>query len=52
MDRLSGLDASFLYFETPSSHMHVLGTMVVDTTDRPGWSADDVITMLRQRIDL
>jgi diacylglycerol O-acyltransferase len=49
---MSGADASFLYFETPSSHMHVLGTIVVDTRDRPGWSADDVIALLKHRLDL
>jgi WS/DGAT/MGAT family acyltransferase len=49
---MSGADASFLYFETPSSHMHVVGTIVVDTSDRPGWSADDVIALLKHRLDL
>ena len=49
---MSGTDASFLYFETPSSHMHVLGTLVLNTKDRPGWSADDVIELIHHRIDL
>jgi diacylglycerol O-acyltransferase len=49
---MSGTDASFLYFETPASHMHVVGTMVVSTKDRPGWSADDVIALLEHRLDL
>jgi diacylglycerol O-acyltransferase len=49
---MSGTDASFLYFETPSTHMHVLGTIVVSTKDRPGWSADDVIALLERRLDL
>ncbi len=49
---MSGADATFLYFETPSMHMHVLGTIVVDTSARPGWSADDVIAMIAQRLDL
>jgi len=30
MQRLTGLDASFLYLETPSSHMHVAGLMILD----------------------
>ena len=30
MQRLTGLDASFLYLETPSSHMHVAGLMLLD----------------------
>ncbi len=49
---MSGADATFLYFETPNSHMHVLGTILVDHSDRPGWSADDVIALLQQRMDL
>src|SRR3954452_12678328 len=49
---MSGADASFLYFETPATHMHVLGTLVVDTTDCPDWSADAMIEVLQRRIDL
>jgi WS/DGAT/MGAT family acyltransferase len=49
---LSGTDAGFLYFETPSSHMHVLGTVVVDTSKTPGWGYDEVVAHLRERIDL
>ena len=30
MKRLSGLDATFLYLETPSSPMHVSGIFVAD----------------------
>ena len=30
MKRLSGLDASFLYLETPTSHMHVASCAVFD----------------------
>ncbi len=36
MERLSGLDASFLYLETPSLHMHVAMTMVFDPSTVPG----------------
>jgi len=36
MQRLTGLDASFLYLETPSSHMHVAGLMILDPTDVDG----------------
>jgi WS/DGAT/MGAT family acyltransferase len=47
------MDASFLYFETPSMHMHVLGTLVLDTTDMPGgWSRDRVHRLIRERLDL
>ena len=36
MERLSGLDASFLYLETPSLHMHVALTLVFDPSTVPG----------------
>jgi diacylglycerol O-acyltransferase len=36
MERLSGLDASFLYFETPSMHMHVAMTAIFDPSTMPG----------------
>ena len=49
---MSGVDATFLYFETPSSHMHVLGTILVDTSAIPDWSADHVVRVIRQRLDL
>jgi len=34
-DRLSPLDASFLYLEKPNVHMHVAGLAVVDPSTRP-----------------
>ena len=34
MQRLTGLDASFLSLETPSSHMHVAGLMILDPVRR------------------
>ena len=36
MERLSGLDASFLYFETPSMHMHVAMTAIFDPSSMEG----------------
>ena len=36
MERLSGLDSTFLYLETPSLHMHVAMTMVFDPSTVPG----------------
>jgi diacylglycerol O-acyltransferase len=36
MQRLAGLDAAFLYLETPSAHMHVTGTIVLDPSTTPG----------------
>jgi WS/DGAT/MGAT family acyltransferase len=49
---MSGTDASFLYFETPSSHMHVLGTIVVDTSAVPGWGYDEVVRLFSERLPL
>lgn len=36
MQRLSGLDASFLYLETSSQPMHVCSIMELDTATMPG----------------
>jgi diacylglycerol O-acyltransferase / wax synthase len=36
VERLTGLDASFLYLETPSLHMHVAMTTVFDPSTIPG----------------
>jgi WS/DGAT/MGAT family acyltransferase len=36
MERLSGLDASFLYLETPSQPMHVCSIIELDTSTMPG----------------
>jgi diacylglycerol O-acyltransferase len=41
MQRLSGLDASFLYLETPSQPMHVCSIMELDTSTMPGGYAFD-----------
>ncbi|HZE17207.1 MAG TPA: wax ester/triacylglycerol synthase family O-acyltransferase, partial [Mycobacterium sp.] len=36
MQRLSGLDASFLYLETPSQHLHVCSILELDTSTMTG----------------
>lgn len=36
MQRLSGLDASFLYLETPSQPLHVCSILDADTSTMPG----------------
>ncbi len=36
MQRLSGMDASFLYTETPTGHMHVTGVIVIDGAEMVG----------------
>ena len=49
MQRLSGLDASFLYLETDSQHMHVCSIMDVDTSTMPGGYTFD---LLREALSL
>jgi diacylglycerol O-acyltransferase len=50
---MSGLDASFLYFETATMHMHVLGTILLDPSTASGeWSPQDVADLLRERLEL
>lgn len=51
MDRLSGLDASFLYLETPEQLMHVCGVIVLDPTTVPGgYSYAALRETLRDRV--
>src|SRR3954469_23032809 len=53
MERLSGLDAMFLYLETPTHHMHVAMTMVLDPSTVPGgYSFDGLKERLASRLHL
>jgi diacylglycerol O-acyltransferase len=53
VQRLSGLDAAFLSIETPTAHMHVLSTAILDPTTAPEpFDVDRVKQLLRDRIDL
>ena len=53
MQRLTGLDASFLYLETPSSHMHVAGLMILDpSTATDGITLDRLKDVYQQRLHL
>jgi WS/DGAT/MGAT family acyltransferase len=53
MKRLSGMDATFLYVETPTTHMHVVGVLLLDTSTMiGGYSFDKVRQMLEDRIHL
>ena len=36
MDRLSGLDATFLYLETPRNQLQIMGVLVFDPSTMPG----------------
>lgn len=51
MDRLSGMDASFLYTETPTGHMHVTGVIVIDAAEMSGgYSFERMVEMIEQRL--
>src|SRR5919106_3908668 len=53
MERLTGLDAAFLYIETPSHHMHVSMVSVFDTSTVPGgYSFDKVRAVIEERLPL
>src|SRR3954471_7890699 len=53
MERLSGLDASFLYLESPSNHMHVAATMTFDpSTVEGGYSFEKVRALIERRLRL
>jgi len=48
-DRLTGLDASFLHLETPSSHMHVAGVMLLDGSPP---AHEDLVEAISSRLHL
>lgn len=51
MDRLSGLDASFLYLETPAQMLHVCGIIVLDPSTMPdGYAFDSLKEELASRV--
>ena len=52
-ERLTGLDASFLYMETPTLHMHVAMVAVFDPATVPGgYSFRRIRQMIVDRIPL
>ena len=52
-ERLTGLDASFLYMETPTLHMHVAMTAVFDPSTVPdGYSFRRIRQLIKDRIPL
>ena len=53
MQRLTGLDATFLYLETPTNHMHVASTCIFDPSTVPGgYSFEGVRELVRDRLPL
>ena len=51
-ERLSSLDASFLYLERPSMHMHVAGISMLDPRPDGPLSYDDVQRVVEARLHL
>jgi len=53
MERLTGLDAAFLYLENPVHHMHVAMTMVLDPDTVPGgYSFEKIKAFIAGRLHL
>jgi diacylglycerol O-acyltransferase len=53
MEQLTGLDATFLYLETPSLHMHVSMAAMFDPSTVPGgYSFDKVRDLVSSRLEL
>jgi diacylglycerol O-acyltransferase / wax synthase len=53
VERLTGLDAGFLYMETPTLHMHTLKISVVDPSDVPGgYTFEHFKNVLEERLHL
>ncbi|WP_395695555.1 wax ester/triacylglycerol synthase family O-acyltransferase [Nocardioides sp.] len=51
MERLSGLDASFLYLETPAQLMHVCGVILLDPSTMPeGYTFSGLRDELERRV--
>ncbi len=50
---MAGMDAAFLYMETPSMHLHVVGVLVLDPGDAPdGFTLGKLTRVLSERIHL
>ena len=52
MERLTGIDASFLYVETPTIHMHTIKVAVLRPAPGVDYSLERVKTDLRERLHL
>ena len=54
MEQLGGQDASFLYFETPTTHMHIGSVALYDQSSAPGGQVRfrDLVDNVRKRLHL
>ena len=54
MEQLGGQDASFLYFETPATHMHIASVALYDQSSAPGGRVRfrDLVDNVRKRLHL
>ena len=53
MQRLTGMDATFLYLETPANHMHVAATAIFDPSTVPGgYSFEKIRDLVESRLHL
>ena len=52
MERLTGIDANFLYMETAAAHMHTIKVAVLETPPGVASSLDDVRQAMRERLHL
>ncbi len=50
-DRLDAADAWFLYLENPTVHLHVLGVLILDPSERPDFSFEVVRRHVAGRLD-
>ena len=50
MARLAGIDAAFLYLETPSAHMHVTGVVVLDPSSGLGTTPGRIERVAARRL--
>ncbi len=54
MQQLSGMDASFVYFETPATPMHVAGVSIYDPSTAPGGTVTfkGILASFQERLHL
>jgi diacylglycerol O-acyltransferase len=51
MEQLGGIDGAFIYAETPTTHLHVCGLLVLDTsTMEGGYSFDRIRRVVEERL--